>query len=147
VRVHRSVAIPLLIAALTCASATAWAQDDPWFGDDKALHFSVSAAIAAGGYGVSVPFTEARWQRALFGGSLAIAAGAGKEAYDATGAGSPSYKDFTWDVIGAATGVGLALLIDWALAAPPARAPDPSPTPDAARNAAERGARLWLVVE
>ncbi len=145
------------VAFATCLTLPAAAQEDPWFAEDKALHFSVSAAIAAGGYALAVPVTDERWQRALFGGSLAIAAGAGKEAYDATGAGTPSYKDFTWDVIGAATGVGLALFIDWALspapsapapAVPASRSPSAhSPTADTARDAAERAARLWLVAE
>lgn len=161
------------VAFATCLTLPAAAQEDPWFAEDKALHFSVSAAIAGGGYALAVPVTEERWQRALFGGSLAIAAGAGKEAYDATGAGTPSYKDFTWDVIGAATGVGLALLIDWAFTSQPERPPLPaqretalqrsppahlpassapheaawSPTADTARDAAERAARLWLVAE
>lgn len=154
---HRRAVAVSCVAFATCLTLPAAAQEDPWFAEDKALHFSVSAAIAGGGYALAVPVTEERWQRALFGGSLAIAAGAGKEAYDATGAGTPSYKDFTWDVIGAATGVGLALLIDWALspapsapapAAPASRSPSAySPTADTARDAAERAARLWLVAE
>ncbi|MEZ4222635.1 MAG: hypothetical protein R3B13_16965 [Polyangiaceae bacterium] len=102
---------------------SAHAEDD-WFGQDKALHFGASATIAGGGYALSTTFLEPRVQRALFGGGLALVAGAGKEAYDATGAGSPSYRDFTWDVIGAATGVAIAWLIDLAIAGdPPARRP------------------------
>jgi len=72
----------------------------------------VSVGLAAGGYAASVPFLEPRWQRATAGGGFALALGAGKEAYDATGHGDASFKDFTWDVAGAAVGVALALLVD-----------------------------------
>ena len=53
-----------------------------------------------------------RWKRSIAGASLALAAGAAKEGLDATGSGDPSWKDFTWDAIGAAVGVGLSLLVD-----------------------------------
>ncbi len=91
---------------------------DDWFGRDKALHFSFSAAIAGAGYaGASLATEDRRWRLAV-GGSLAIAAGAGKEIADAYGLGDPSWKDFTWDLIGTATGLGVAYLIDRWLAAP-----------------------------
>ena len=122
----RLLLVLLAVASVVSTSAPANAEDDPWWGEDKALHFSFSAVIAAGGYGVAVPFTEERWHRALFGGGLAIAAGGAKEAYDATGAGNPSYRDFTWDVVGAATGVGLALLLDWALSSKNGHSPAPA---------------------
>ena len=64
------------------SARVARADDDPWFGQDKALHFTLSAAIAGGGYAAAVPFTDDRRWRLAVGGGLAIAAGAGKEISD-----------------------------------------------------------------
>ena len=97
--------------------ARAQAGDD-WLGRDKALHFSFSAAIAGAGYGAAALVTEDRRWRLAAGGGLATAAGAGKELADAYGFGDPSWKDFTWDLIGTATGLGVAWLIDHFLSSP-----------------------------
>jgi putative lipoprotein len=88
---------------------------DPWWGRDKALHFGFSAAIAGGGYAASTPFVSSYAGRAAFGGGLAVTAGVSKEVLDLAGLGDPSWRDLTWDVIGAAVGVGLSLGIDWAV--------------------------------
>ena len=73
---------------------------------------------------------EPRWQRATAGASFSLSLGIGKEAYDAAGGGDPSFRDFTWDVIGTAVGVGIALLIDLAVGS------DDSPSEPAAQNRA-----------
>jgi putative lipoprotein len=88
---------------------------DPLFGRDKALHFAVSASIAGAGYGVTTAFAKERWKALIIGGGAAIAAGALKEGYDAAGHGDPSWKDFGWDVVGAAVGLALAWGIDVAV--------------------------------
>ena len=97
-------------------ASTALASDaDPWFGRDKALHFGASATIAAGGYAITTALSEAptpRWKAFAVGGALAISAGAFKETLDAMGYGDPSWRDFTWDVIGTAFGLGVAFGID-----------------------------------
>jgi putative lipoprotein len=109
----RAVTTAALAWALLLQTPVAFATSgDDWWGPDKALHFGAAAAIAVGGYAGASLVVEPRWQRAVFGGALAVGAGAAKEAYDATGAGTPSWKDFTWDVAGALTGVGLALVVD-----------------------------------
>ncbi|AKU90409.1 Putative lipoprotein [Vulgatibacter incomptus] len=100
-----------LSMALVPASARA-SDPDPWFGHDKFLHFSVSNGLAAGGYAVSSLFWEGRTERLIAGGSFSLALGAAKELYDMTGRGDPSWRDFTWDVIGTATGLALAWGID-----------------------------------
>lgn len=98
------------------APSLARADDpDPWWGRDKALHFSVSVGLAAGSYGASSLVLDKRWQRAATAGGFTLTLGAAKEGWDATGHGDPSWKDFTWDVAGAAVGTGLALLVDLAL--------------------------------
>jgi len=108
----RALATPLLFA-LSLASRPAAASDpDPWFGPDKALHFSVSLGLAAGGYAAASPWLETRGERALAGGAFSLTLGAGKELWDLAGHGDPSWRDFTWDVLGTAAGVGLALGID-----------------------------------
>jgi putative lipoprotein len=112
------------------------ADDDPWLSRDKALHFDVSAGLAAAGYGVSAGWlVDARWKSLAIGGGVAFAAGAAKELLDASGIvhGDPSWKDLTWDAAGALAGAALAWSVDLllggvnrehpALAAPPPPAP------------------------
>jgi putative lipoprotein len=85
-------------------------------GRDKALHFGASALISGTGYGVgTLLFERSRVEPALFGGGIALAVGAAKEGADALGLGDPSWKDFTWDVIGTVVGLAIALGIDVAL--------------------------------
>jgi putative lipoprotein len=98
-----------------CAAPARAADPDPWFGSDKALHFTISAGIAGAGYGITTAFAEDRWKAWAVGGGAALAAGALKEGFDATGSGDPSWKDFTWDLIGAAVGLALAWGIDAAV--------------------------------
>jgi putative lipoprotein len=98
--------------ALAVVAAPRIACADDWLGPDKALHFSVSAGLAVGGYATGSIWLERRWVRATAGASFAFSAGVAKEAWDATGRGDPSAKDLAWDAIGTAVGVGLALLVD-----------------------------------
>jgi putative lipoprotein len=124
-RLVHCVSLAVLIAAV---APSASAQDaDPWFARDKALHFDVSAGIAAAGYGIGAGwlFPDARWKALAFGGGLALAAGAGKELLDATHAfgGDPSWKDFTWDVIGTVAGLAIAWGMDLLLGGVSAQRP------------------------
>jgi len=100
-----------LVSTLFCSSAWA-AESDPWFGPDKALHFGFSVALAAGGYAASSAWLDSRNERALAGATFSLALGTGKELWDLTGHGDPSWRDFTWDVIGTAAGVALAAGVD-----------------------------------
>lgn len=105
-----------MVLSLAFAAGTAAAEEpDPWFGPDKALHFGVSVALAGGGYGASALVLDRPWERAIAGGTFSLALGAGKELYDLSGHGDPSWRDFTWDVVGTAVGVGIALLVDAAV--------------------------------
>ena len=103
------VGLMLVLPATTPVHAS---DADPWFGHDKALHFSASAVIAAGGYGVARAAFDDRRPCLLFGGGLALAAGAGKELYDLSGHGDASLRDLTWDAIGTATGLLVAWSVD-----------------------------------
>jgi len=100
-----------LFSSLICGSAAA-RDADPWFGPDKALHFGFSVVLGAGGYAASSPWLDSRNERALAGGAFSLTIGAGKELWDLSGHGDPSWRDFTWDVIGTATGVALAAGLD-----------------------------------
>jgi putative lipoprotein len=102
-----------VIAVMLLSPALAHAEEpDPFWGPDKALHFTASGAIAGGGYAVGTAMWAERWKAFALGGAAAIGAGALKEGLDAAGLGDPSWKDFAWDVIGAACGLGVAFAID-----------------------------------
>jgi putative lipoprotein len=110
----RALTAPLALTfALSLVSRpAAAAEPDPWFGPDKALHFGVSAGLAAGGYAALSPWLDSRAERAVGGAAFSLTLGAGKELWDLTGHGDPSWRDFTWDVLGTAAGVALALGVD-----------------------------------
>jgi putative lipoprotein len=108
----RALIVPCALA-LSLSPRVATASDaDPWFGPDKALHFGVSMGLAAGGYAAASPWLESRGERMLVGGAFSLTLGAGKELWDLAGHGDPSWRDFTWDVIGTAAGLAIAVGID-----------------------------------
>lgn len=107
-----------LLSCVACCSFTpdARAQEtDRWLAPDKALHFGVSAGVSAASYAGATFVLDQPWQRAALAGGITLSLGAGKELYDATGHGDASLRDFAWDVIGCAVGVGLSFVIDLAL--------------------------------
>jgi putative lipoprotein len=113
---RRSAVLAASLTLLAPGAAAAQTPDpDPWFGPDKALHFTLSALITGGGYGVSTVFTEPIPIRIAFGAGLGLTAGAAKELFDLAGFGHPSWKDFAWDVVGVTVGVGIAVSIDLAI--------------------------------
>lgn len=91
---------------------------EPWWGTDKALHFAAGAGVAMLGYGLGIWGFDDRLGAAGLGTGLAVGLGATKEGLDAAGLGQPSWKDFTWDVVGAVVGIGLSLTFDAALRGP-----------------------------
>ncbi len=102
---HRPLFI-LIIPALLCSGCTHFANDS-WTGKDKAEHFAASAILAAAGtaYGEHEGWNDARSRS--FGLLFSIGLGAGKELYDSREAGTGwSWKDFAWDIAGAAAGYG-----------------------------------------
>jgi putative lipoprotein len=121
--------VPVVAAALALAlPARAMAQAvDPWFGPDKALHFGISAGLAAGGYGLGSALQGSVPDRLLLGAGVALAGGVGKELMDLAIAGQPSWRDLAWDAMGTATGLLVAWTIDELLAPRPRRPPPPAP--------------------
>lgn len=106
--------VPLALAGLAVATPAAATPPvaDPWLGSDKALHLTLSTMAASGAYGVSTYYTDGIAARVAFGAGFGIAVGAAKEFLDLTGFGDPSWKDFAWDMIGTALGVGISVTID-----------------------------------
>jgi putative lipoprotein len=102
----------LVALALVAAPGEARADEDKWLGTDKALHFEVSVALASGAYALSSLKIDGMAPRAAIAGGFSLAVGAGKELWDLSGHGDPSWKDFAWDAIGTAVGLGLAMTID-----------------------------------
>jgi len=107
----RRVAAVALASLLLCRTAAA-SDADPWFGPDKALHFGFSVVLSAGGYAASSTFLDTRTERALAGSAFSLSLGAGKELWDLSGHGDPSWRDFTWDIVGTAVGTALAVGVD-----------------------------------
>lgn len=110
-----TLAAALLVASPTLATppgAPLATDPDPWFGRDKAYHFAACAGISGLGYGLTAFATNDLRIRVGLGAGLGIAVGATKELLDLSGMGDPSWKDFTWDVIGTVVGVGIAISID-----------------------------------
>jgi putative lipoprotein len=101
----------VVLACLLAGGGRARAED-LWLGPDKGLHFGASAVLAAGGYAGSMWIVREPFERAALGAGVGLAFGIGKELYDATGRGDPSWRDLAWDVIGCAFGVGVSLLLD-----------------------------------
>ncbi len=99
----------LALALSLVLSAT---PEDPWLAPDKALHFTVSAGIAAAGYAGASFFTDDVPTRLAVGASLAAIAGIGKEVLDVLSYGYSSYKDLAWDALGITTGLVLSWLVN-----------------------------------
>src|SRR4051812_46076590 len=121
-----------IVAAFSAPSARAQQRDqpdaDPWFGRDKALHFTASASLAAVAYAGASLATDDRPTRVAAGVTVALGAGLLKEAWDLTGHGDASWRDLTWDVIGTTTGVLFAYAVDWAIGRLRGRPPAPAAT-------------------
>lgn len=98
----------LLLPAIFLLSGCSHMAPDSWHGQDKAQHFMASAMLAAAGneYGQHQGWSKAR--SANFGLLFSVSLGASKELWDSRAAGSGwSWKDFAWDLAGAATGYGV----------------------------------------
>jgi putative lipoprotein len=112
--VKHTIPVALALGCLALEGPARAADPDPWWGRDKALHFSLSIGLGSGGYAGSALWVPERWQRAASGAGFSLSLGAGKELFDLAGYGDPSWRDFTWDVAGTALGVGAAYLLDLA---------------------------------
>lgn len=95
----------LLLPSVLLLSGCSHMAQDQWSGQDKAQHFIASAILSAAGneYGQHQGWSDSR--SANFGFLFSVSLGSTKELWDSRATGSGwSWKDFTWDVAGAATG-------------------------------------------
>jgi putative lipoprotein len=102
---HRALS---LLLAVNLVYAQAAATRESWFGSDKIKHFFMSAFIESIAFsGLQVVGAN---RRTAFAGGIGAAAafGLGREFHDR---GTPgkwfSYRDLTWDALGAAAGAVL----------------------------------------
>ena len=110
---RRFVCSAALIAWVQCLATPAQAQSDSYVGPDKALHFSVSAALALGFYGVGSAIWDTDPPRAAFAGATALAFGIAKEVYDLADGRIFSGPDLFWDVVGSSVGTLFGFFISW----------------------------------
>lgn len=109
----RAALVGLAAVALGHPGSVRAADPDRWFGPDKVLHFEAAGSLAVVGYAGTAMITTDRPARAAGGVALGLGAGVAKELWDLDGHGDPSWRDLTWDLIGATTGAFVALAIDW----------------------------------
>lgn len=89
---------------------------DPWFGQDKGIHFGASAILTTTGYGFSSVVLEQPWQRVVAGSALSLTIGTFKELNDYRhGSTGWSNKDMAFNVIGTVVGAGISLGLDYAI--------------------------------
>lgn len=100
----RALRLSAILLLFGCSGCTHYANDQ-WAGKDKAEHFIGSAVLAAAGtaYADNQGWNAARSRS--FGLLFSVSLGATKELYDSREGGSGwSWKDFSWDIGGAAVG-------------------------------------------
>lgn len=99
--------VSCLVASLLLTGCSHQASDE-WYGRDKAQHFIGSAMLSAAGNEFGTHQGWSRGRSANFGFVFSVSLGATKELWDSRPAGSGwSWKDFAWDVAGAATGYSI----------------------------------------
>jgi putative lipoprotein len=80
------------------------AGDDPWFGRDKFLHFTASAAIQCATHAV-LSANGNEYGGASRGAALAtLTVGVSKELWDRNHGGTASWRDLAWDAAGGVSG-------------------------------------------
>lgn len=103
---------PFTLPVLLCWVWASPALADGWWGPDKELHLFVSAGVASTSWWFAKSLRLSDPVASGCALSLTLLVGGAKELVDLTGRGDPSWKDFTWDAIGAAVGVVLGLVIE-----------------------------------
>lgn len=110
------------VSALALVAAPADAQDR-FFAPDKGLHFGVSFALSASGYGASALIFEDRRVALVAGPALGLGLGLAKEGYDEVAGSGWSWNDLAWDALGVGCGLAFAWLLDRLLFSDPGGEP------------------------
>lgn len=106
----RSIAIGaglpcLLIALAASGCATVNAPQDAWLGRDKAQHFALAGALAAGATAAAQSAGLSDGEALFVAIPLTLSFGVGKEFYDREVRHTYfSWTDLCWDLLGAVTG-------------------------------------------
>ena len=142
-RLASRFAVAITLSAVLLVPRAAAADEDDFWGRDKALHFGVSVALASGTYALSASFFEARYPPLLLGAGVSLGLGIGKELADLAGFGTPSWKDLAWDVIGTVTGLAVAYTLDLAIRGVSREHPAFG-SPDPVRSSGPRTTSSWM---
>lgn len=95
----------LLLPVVVLLAGCSHKANDQWSGQDKAQHFIASTLLTAAGSEVAQRQGSSSVRSANIGFLFSVSLGATKELWDSRPTGTGwSWKDFTWDVAGAATG-------------------------------------------
>lgn len=101
------------LALVVLISGCSHTAKDSWHGQDKAQHFIASAILAAAGTEYALRQGSSYSRSGQVGFLFSVSLGATKELWDSRPAGTGwSWKDFAWDVAGAATGYAVWQLAD-----------------------------------
>ena len=93
------------IGILSSGCATMYWGDDSWVGQDKLYHFAAGSVIGAGTTLALKRNGVDRKTAPVFGITVSVGIGAGKEWYDENVEGTFwSWKDMVWDAVGGAAG-------------------------------------------
>lgn len=101
-----------LAVCLCLATPFASHAQDVSFGPDKVLHFGASAVLTVGGYGLGVALDDGPDLRFGLAFAVPLAAGFGKEIFDAAFGGDPSWADLGWDLLGTLAGLVVVGVIE-----------------------------------
>src|SRR4051812_16193527 len=100
-----------MVGSLVLAALLSVAEPDPWFGEDKAKHFGVSAGLGVAGTSLSPLVTDSLPLQLTLAGGMSLSIGLGKEIADSMGGSGFSVRDLAWDAAGTMTG----MLVVWAV--------------------------------
>ncbi|MGK9175920.1 YfiM family lipoprotein [Yokenella regensburgei] len=103
----------VILVCIVLLTGCAHTARDQWSGQDKAQHFLASAMLSAAGNEYARHQGYGGDRAAVYGLMFSVSLGASKEFWDSRPNGSGwSWKDFAWDIAGAATGFAVWQLAD-----------------------------------
>lgn len=115
-RITKTTIVMLLVSlGVIAANSKPAKADDPFWGQDKATHLTVSTVLAIGGYAMASEPVNEPWQRTLVAMGFSLSAGLAKEVADAAGLGKFSGADLFWDAVGATAGALIGLAVDYSV--------------------------------
>jgi putative lipoprotein len=110
ISVSKFITTILILLILSSAALAGDKGDDKWFAADKLKHFGFSAFLSGGTFTVARKhFDYSQNESFAVSVGITISLGGAKEIIDSKSPNqTSSYKDFIWDIAGAAVGALLA---------------------------------------